>query len=75
MRGSTLDAAGSPLGMRSPDVLDRLARRRRRTPSAVVLPRALLERISGEQSGVPEIRSPLDLEIAGGDRVPCPGAR
>jgi hypothetical protein len=61
--GST---AAVPLraGVRSAEALDRLPDRGT-DPDAVPLSRALLERASGPQLAIPEVRSRIDLEILG----------
>jgi len=48
-------------GVRSPDVLDRLADTG--DTSAVPIPRALIERLSGNQHAIPELRTARDLNI------------
>jgi hypothetical protein len=50
-------------GVRSPDALDRVPDRGVEA-ATVAVPRALIDRISGDSLAVPDIRTPRDLEIA-----------
>jgi hypothetical protein len=62
-RAGTTAAVPYRGGVRSTDVLDRLPDRGGDT-HAVSIPRPLVERLSGEQAAVPDLKSARDLEIA-----------
>ncbi len=73
--GGATAALPARLGVRSPDVLDRVPDLGSAPESGTIaLPRPLIERISGESLAVPDIRSAADLEIVSSVAFRVPGA-
>jgi Eco57I restriction-modification methylase len=60
--GNTSELPWRP-AVRSPDALDRVPDLGA-GPDTIVLPRSLIAQISGESLAIPDIRTPLDIEIA-----------